>query len=394
MVQIAKDIYWIGAVDWDLRNFHGYSTPQGSTYNAYLLLDEVPTLIDTVKHYCVEEMVRRVKERIDPARIRYIVSNHTEMDHSGGIAALLKLAPEAVVVCSPKGKEGLSRHFKAPWKFKVVNTGETLSIGRRTLRFHLMPMVHWPDSMATYLEPEKILFSNDAFGQHYASAERFADEAGSDIALREAAKYYANIVMPYADPVCKVLEALKTVPMEMICPSHGLIWRKPDDRSAIISRYDAWAHYRTERRAVIVYDSMWHTTEMMAKRLYESCERAGIPATIYPLRETHISDVIAEVLRSGIVLVGTPMLNNHMLPTVGAFMTYLKGLKPKKRIGATFGSYGWSTAGFKELEAAMQESGIELAANGVYLQWIPEAAELNSLDSVIATIQSRSATSS
>src|SRR4030042_1129515 len=201
MTRIKKDIYWVRAIDWDLRNFHGYSTPSGSTDNAYLIGDESPTLIYTVKPYGWPQMLSRIKEAIDPSRIAYIVSNHTEMDHSGSIEELLRLCPEAQVICSPKGAEGLQKHFKKNWKFKIVNHGDTVSIGKRTLSFFLMPMVHWPDSMATYSALDRILFPNDAFGQHYASAERYADEVGFDIVAREALKYYANIVLPYSSQV-------------------------------------------------------------------------------------------------------------------------------------------------------------------------------------------------
>lgn len=218
MIKINDDIYWVGHVDWDLRKFHGYSTPKGSTYNAYLILDDKPTLIDTVKHCGSDDMLNRIKELIHPSKIQYIVSNHTEMDHSGSIDKLLDFCPQAEIVCSPKGKEGLRRHFKKDWKFKVVESQDKLSLGKRTLQFYLTPMVHWPDSMVTYLEDQRILFSNDAFGQHYASSERFVDEIGGDIVFKEAAKYYANIVMPYGAQVVKALETLQSLELEAICP--------------------------------------------------------------------------------------------------------------------------------------------------------------------------------
>ena len=237
MNKISNDVYWTGYIDWDLRIFHGYSTPNGSTYNSYLIMDEKPTLIDTVKDYGLDEMINRIKEVIDPSEIKYIVSNHTEMDHSGSIDALLKYCPDAEIVCSPKGEEHLKKHFKKDWKFKVVNTGDELDIGKRKLKFLLMPMVHWPDSMATYSEYDKILFSNDAFGQHYASEERYFDEIGMDIVLPEAAKYYANIVLPYGQQVLKVLEAASTLDIELICNSHGLMIRKKEDIELLLGSY-------------------------------------------------------------------------------------------------------------------------------------------------------------
>ncbi|MBU1924371.1 MAG: FprA family A-type flavoprotein [Candidatus Omnitrophica bacterium] len=387
MVEIKKGIYWTGYIDWDLRNFHGYSTPSGSTYNAYLILDEKPTLIDTVKYYGFEQMLHRIKQIIDPAKIRYIVSNHTEMDHSGSIGELLKLCPKAEVICSPKGHEGLTRHFlsapekdKPSWNFKVVNNGETVSLGKRTLQFFLTPMVHWPDSMVSFCEEEKILFSNDAFGQHHASSQRFVDEAGLDIILKEAAKYYANIVMPYGPQVLKALEALGTLKLEMICPSHGLIWREKTDIQKIVSLYQKWANYESDVKAVIIYDTMWHSTEKMALKLYELLDVKGVDVKLVNLKDTHISDAMTEVMSSRVVCIGSPILNNRVLPAVGGFLTYLKGLKPKNRFGFAFGSYGWAKVGFKELEQALEEAGIKAIADAKYFQYVPAKSELDSLN--------------
>jgi flavorubredoxin len=388
MAEIHKGIHWVGFIDWALRNFHGYSTPYGSTYNAYLIDDERPALIDTVKYYGFDEMVARIRAVIDPARIRYIISNHTEMDHSGSIERLLELAPQAEVVCSPQGKEALLRHFKKQWKCKVVANAEGLSLGKKTLKFYLTPMVHWPDSMATFLEGEGILFPNDAFGQHYASAERFADEVGPDIVLREATKYYANIVLPYGAQVLKALQALGTLDIRMICPSHGALWRRKQDIDTIVSHYTRWARYESQARAAIIYDTMWHSTEKMAHVLYTSLDKAGIPTTLSCLNTTHISDAMTDVMCSRAVLVGSPILNNNVVPSVAAFLAYMKGLKPKNRYGATFGSYGWSKAGFAELEGALTQAGITLAGEGKYFRYIPDAQELSTLEETARTLQS------
>jgi flavorubredoxin len=229
VVKIKENVYWTGYIDWNLRNFHGYSTPYGSTYNSYLVVDEKPAIIDAVKYYGFDEFISNVKEVIDPSKIEYIISNHTEMDHSGTIDRLLEYCPKAQVVCSPKGEEGLRRHFKKNWNFKVVNTGDELNIGKRKLKFLLMPMVHWPDSMATYSGYDRLLFPNDAFGQHYASDKRYADEIDRNTVMRESAKYYGNIVLPYGSQVLKALDAVSSMNIDMICPSHGFIWRKKDD---------------------------------------------------------------------------------------------------------------------------------------------------------------------
>ena len=384
MHKIKENIFWTGYIDWDLRSFHGYSTPSGSTYNAYLILDRKPTLIDTVKHYGFDEMLSRIKEVIDPSQIQYIISNHTEMDHSGSIYKLLEYAPKAEVVCSPKGQEGLKRHFKKDWKLKVVNTGDTLNIGKRDLEFFLMPMVHWPDSMATYLKNENILFPNDAFGQHYASEERFVDEVGLDIVFKEAAKYYANIVMPYGNNVLKAFEALKTLKLEMVCPSHGLIWRRKEDIEGILSRYKKWASFQTDKRAVIIYDTMWHSTERIAHRLYELLDKENIPVKLLSLKTNDPSDIITEVMFSRAVFVGSPILNNKVFPSVGGFLTYLKGLKPKNRFAFSFGSYGWAKVGFKELEDSLKEAGMELIDEGRYFQYIPDEQELEGLKDIVS----------
>ena len=389
MHKIGNDIYWTGYIDWDLRNFHGYSTPFGSTYNAYLIVDEKPTLIDTVKECGFEEMRSRIEQVIDPGKIQYIISNHTEMDHSGTIDKLLELCPNAEVVCSPKGAEGLRRHFKKDWKFKVVNTGDTLNIGMRDLKFVLMPMVHWPDSMCTYSPSDEILFSNDAFGQHYASDERFVDEVGMDVILPEAEKYYANIVMPYGSQVLKVLEAAKSLAIKIIAPSHGLIWREKSNIETLIAYYIKWAKYESDNRVVIIYDTMWHSTERMAKKLFELIDKENIPVKLINLQISHISEAITDIMRSKMVLIGSPILNNKVLPTIGGFLTYMIGLKPRNRFGFTFGSYGWATIGFKELEASVAEAGIELITEGKYFQFVPDEVQLDSLQDVVGQIKQK-----
>jgi flavorubredoxin len=389
MHKIKEDIFWVGYTDWDLGMFHGYSTPFGSTYNAYLIKDKFPTLIDTTKHYGFEEMLRRIKEVIDPAQIRYIISNHAEPDHSGSIDKLLKHCPQAEVVCSAKAVDVLGRYFPAKWKFKTVDNDSVLDIGTRKLKFLMMPMVHWPESMATYSSEDSILFSNDAFGQHYASSERFADEAGLDIVFREAAKYYGNIVMPYGKAVLKALQAAAGLKLDMICPSHGLIWRRKEDIEKIISLYKKWAQHQTDKRVVIVYDTMWHSTEKMAKRLYELVDKQNIPVVLINLQTTHISDIVTEILSAGVVAFGSPMLNNRVLPTMASLLMYLKGLQPKGRTALTFGSYGWSKAGFKELETSLTDAGFELAGQGCYVPFAPDEKDLEPLNFFVGLIKSK-----
>jgi len=374
-VEIKPGVYWVGGIDWDLRSFHGYLTPRGTTYNAYLIKDEKIVLVDTVKHYLFDEMLARLKEVVDPAQIDYVVVNHVEMDHSGSVPKVMELAPRAKIVTSPNGKKGLARHYKKDWEYVIVNSGEELKTGARTLKFVHTPMVHWPDSMVTYLPEEKLLLPNDAFGQHIAGTGRFDDELGWDIVHEEAAKYYANIVMPYGDQVDKALDVVAGLPLEMIAPSHGVIWRAylPD----LLKVYRRWANHETEHRALIVYDTMWGATKRIAQALQDGLEDAGVPVTMRCLQTSHISEIMPDVLVSKAILIGTPTLNNGMLPTVGAFLTYLKGLRPKKRLGFAFGSYGWGGQGAKEVQAAMTAMGWEVPLDIVNIQYTPDDAELS-----------------
>ena len=378
--EIKSDIYWVGGIDWDIRNFHGYLTQRGSTYNAYLIMDKKITLVDTVKHYKFDEMLARIKEIVNPAKIDYIISNHVEMDHSGSLPQIMEHAQNATVVTSTHGEKGLKRHYKENWKFKVVDSGDTLNIGKRTLNFVHTPMVHWPDNMVTYIPEDKILLSNDAFGQHIASCERFDDELGWEILREEASKYYANIVFPYGDQVKKALEGLGGLKIDLICPSHGIIWRSMIPK--ILEQYTRWANYKSENTALIIYDSMWGSTEKMAFKLQEGLLEAGIPVTMRNLKTNHISDVMTSLHDSKLILIGSPTLNNGMLPTMGAFLTYLKGLRPKNRIGFSFGSFGWGGQAVRQIEDVMKDLKWELPEDCVKIKYIPDDSELEDLKKV------------
>ncbi len=374
-IQIKPDIYWVGGIDWNLRNFHGYSTQRGTTYNAYLIMDKKITLVDTVKHYLFDEMIARIKEIVDPSKIDYIISNHVEMDHSGSILKLLEICPNATIITSTRGEKGLRLHYKKDLNFKVVNSGDTLNIGKRTLHFVHIPMVHWPDSMVTYIPSDKLLLPNDAFGQHIATEQRFDDEIEWGILKEEAAKYYANIVMPYGDQVKKALEAVGGLDIDMIAPGHGIIWRSfiPN----IVKEYTKWANYETENKALIVYDSMWGSTEKIAFALAEGIEETGIPIIIRNLKNTNISDIITDVISSRYILLGSPTMNNTMMPSMGGFLTYLKGLRPRNRVGFVFGSYGWGGQAVGEIEKILKELHWELPENSINLNYIPDENELN-----------------
>lgn len=371
IIEIKKDIFWVGAVDWNVRNFHGYTTNRGSTYNAYLILDEKITLIDTVKAPFAQEMMERISEIVDPAKIDYLVSNHVEMDHSGAIPEAMKAMPNAsIVTVMPNGLNGLKAHFGDQYHYIGIKTGESICLGKRTLSFVSTPMLHWPDNMVTYCPEEKLLFSNDAFGQHYASNKRFDDETDLSEVFQEAKKYYANILMPYHNQVKKALEAVAQLDVEMIVPSHGVIWRKHG--SDIIKEYQKWCGEPNEKEVVIVFDSMYHSTEKLAREILETFSQAGKTVQLFDLKETHISDIMTSVLTAKYLCVGSPTLNNHFLPTVSGFLTYLKGLTTKNKIGLAFGSYGWGGQSISQIESALKDCGYEMPFDLYRFQFIPK----------------------
>jgi len=368
-IEIKPGIYWVGGIDWDLRNFHGYLTQRGSTYNSYLIIDENITLIDNVKYYMAEEQMKRISQIIDPAKIDYIVQNHIEMDHSGSLPGILEKCPNARVIASPKGVEGLPKHYKKQWNFMPVKSDDTLNLGKRTLHFVQTPMVHWPDNMVSYCPEEKVLFSNDSFGQHISSSERFDDEYPFNTMMNEAAKYYANIVLPYSKQVQKALDVVKTLDIDVICPSHGLLLRKyiPE----MLEMYTKWSANSVDKKALIIYDTMWKSTEKIAGIILEAFESKGYQTRLFNLQYTHISDIMTEILTAKYICVGSPTLNNNILPTVASFLTYLKGLAPKGRHGLAFGSYGWGGQSVGMVETILKECGFDMLEQ-IRLQYVPD----------------------
>jgi flavorubredoxin len=371
-IQIADDIYWVGAIDWNIRDFHGYSTFQGTTYNAYLILDEKITLIDTVKKEFADEALETISEIIDPKKIDIVISNHTEMDHSGGLPRFMhKIGEDKPVYCSKMGQKALSAHFKAKLNYQPVENGGELSIGKRTLTFLETRMVHWPDSMFTYAKEDKILFSSDGFGQHYAGVERFDDEMG-DAVIPHAAKYFANILLLYSPLILKLIESVKQMGLEisMICPDHGVMWRK--DPGKIIGLYEEWSLQKPKNKALVIYDTMWHSTQTMAEAIVDGLGREGVDARARHLRSWHRSDLMTDVLDAGAIIIGSPTLNNGLFPTVADFMTYMKGLKPLNKLGAAFGSYGWSGEAVKLIKSEMEAMKFEMIDDGLRVQYVPE----------------------
>lgn len=384
-VEIKPGIYWVGAKDWNVRDFHGYKTQRGTSYNAYLVVDEKITLIDTVKETHKDEMMSRIKSIVDPAKIDIIICNHVELDHAGSLPDVLKVAKNAQVIASTKGVSGLKLHFDtSDWNLTAIESGGTVSLGKRSLNFIHTPMLHWPDSMVSYMPEEKLLLPNDAFGQHIAIDSLFDDECPKDIIFEEAAKYYANIVYPYGKRVTGVIEALKGLEFDMVAPSHGVIWRK--DINEIIACYDKWAKGESKDKALIVYDSMWGATEKMAEAVKAGFEQADIPVTIRCLKTAHISDVITDVLESKYIAIGSPTLNNNVLPNVAAFLTYMKGLKPINKVGFTFGSYGWFKNTLKDVEAVMQELKWEMPCDKVSINYRPHDNDLKGISEKISAL--------
>ncbi len=372
-VEIKKDIHWVGAVDWNVRDFHGYSTERGTTYNAYLIKDEKVALVDTVKHDFKSDLLHNIHQVMEPSKIDYIIVNHVELDHSGSLPEMIELIQPEKIFCTANGKRAMISHFhREDWPFEVVKTGDEISLGNRTVRFIETKMLHWPDSMFSYLLEDKILFSSDAFGQHLASSQRFDDQLPMDELITNAGKYFANILLVFSPLVQKLLAQVGEMDLgiEMIAPDHGPIWRGQPGK--IIEAYDRWSGQETKNKALVVYDTMWKSTEKMAKSVCTGLEREGVEVRLMSARLCHRSDIMAEMLDAKAIIVGSATLNNNIMPRLADILTYVKGLRPKGRIGASFGSYGWSGEAVKQLNGFLDEMGIEVVGDGVRIKNVPE----------------------
>ncbi len=375
-VKLTDKVYWVGAIDWGVRNFHGYLTSRGSTYNAYLVLAEKVTLIDTVKAPFFDEMMARIASVIEPTKIDYIVSNHSEMDHTGALPDTISAVAPEKVFASPNGVKALTDHFHMDREIIAVADGETIPLGDMTLTCLETRMLHWPDSMVSYIPEEKVLFSQDGFGMHLASTERFDDELGEAVLEQEGAKYFANILLPFSALVKKLLARLGEAKLDvaLLAPDHGPVWRT--DIGGIISRWGRWAEQAATMKAVIAFDTMWGSTDKLARAIADGLARGGASAKVMPLGSSHRSDVATEVLDAGALIIGSPTINNQIFPTVADCLTYLKGLKPKNLVGAAFGSYGWSGESVKHLEAELEAMKIERVADALKVKYVPDAAAL------------------
>lgn len=376
-VKVTDDVWWVGAIDWNIRDFHGYRTPRGSTYNAYLIMADKITLIDTVKAGFKEEMMDRIADVVEPARIDYIVSNHSEMDHSGSLPEVAGAIKPEKIFASTVGSRTLNELFPLDMPITPVKDGETLSLGNRSLSFMETRMLHWPDSMFAYLNEEKLLFSQDAFGMHIASLERFDDEINPAILEYEAATYYANIILPYSPLVMTLLDKVATagISCEFIAPDHGPIWRK--GMGEIVGWYGKWAAQKPTAKAVVIYATMWHSTEMMARAIGEGLAAGGLSVKVMSMDKVHRSEVVFEVLEAGALAVGSPTLNNNLLPNMSDILTYLRGLKPQNLVGAAFGSYGWSGESVRQIGAILGDMKVELLGEGIRVKNVPDGRILS-----------------
>jgi len=388
-VKITEDVYWVGAIDWDIRDFHGYLTSRGTTYNAYLVMGEKITLVDCVKKEFKDVLISRISSLIDPEKIDYIVSNHAEMDHSGCLPEMIKLCKPEKVFASKMGVKALNEHFHIDLGLTEVKNGEVLNIGNMNLNFIETRMLHWPDSMVTYLAERKILFSQDAFGMHLASNERFDNQLETGILEYEGAKYFANILLPYSMQVGKSIEGILALNLdiEIIAPDHGPVWT--EKRDWIINLYNKWAKQEPTKKLLVVYDTMWKSTEKMARAISDGAVSNGVNCKVMPLTSVHRSDIATEILTAGGLAVGSPTLNRNIYPTVIDALTYLKGLQPKNLVGGVFGSYGWSGEGDKQARAILEDMKIELVDENVRCKYVPSHEVLSQCSDLGAKLAQR-----
>lgn len=378
--KINETITYVGKIDWELRKFHGeeYSTHRGSSYNSYLVRDEKTVLIDTVWQPFGQEFVAKLKQEIDLKEIDYIIMNHSEIDHSGALPYLMEEIPNTPIYCTANGKKIIQGHHHKDWNFVEVKTGDRLNLGKREIVFIEARMLHWPDTMFSYLTGDNILFSNDGFGQHLASEHMYNDLVNREELYYEALKYYGNILTPFSKLVeAKINEIIKlNLPISMICPSHGVIWR--DNPLQIVTQYLEWTKNYQENQVTIIYDTMWNATRKMAESIALGIRTVNPELTVklFNSARSDKTDIIAEVFRSKAVLVGSPTVNNGYLSSIGGILEEIKGMKFKNKKAAAFGSYGWSGEVLKLLTEELQKSGFEIMDEGIRLLWVPDEEAL------------------
>lgn len=383
---VKNNVYWVGKIDWELDKFHGdeYSINRGTTYNSYLIREEKTVLIDTVWNPFAKEFVQKLKSKIDLNKIDYVIANHGEIDHSGALPELMRKIPNTPIYCTANGVKSLKGHYHQDWNFKVVKTGDTLDLGNgKKLVFVEAPMLHWPDSMMCYLTGDNILFSNDAFGQHYASQFMYNDLVDQEELYSEAIKYYANILTPFSKLVTKKIdEFLKLdLPLDMICPSHGVIWRK--NPVQIVEQYLEWADSYQENQISIIYDTMWEGTRKMAEAIAEGIGKqdAKVEVKLFNVAKKDKNDIITEVFKSKAILVGSPTINKGILTAIASILEEIRGLSFKSKKAAAFGSYGWSGESVQMITDRLTEAGFDIVDEGMRIAWNPdEEAEKKCVD--------------
>ncbi|MEM2972371.1 MAG: flavodoxin domain-containing protein [Candidatus Bathyarchaeia archaeon] len=375
-VELVNNVFWVGAIDWNIKDFHGYTTKRGTTYNAYLIKDEQNVLVDTVKYTFANELNKNVSEIVNLESLDYIVINHVEMDHSSALPHIIKHAKNAEILSSQKGKESLTKYYGENLPVETVKTGDKLRIGKRNLMFIEAPMLHWPDSMFTYVMEDGILMPNDAFGQHLATSQRFDDQIEESVLMEEASKYYANILMPFAPLITRKIQEITQmgIPLRIIAPSHGVIWRS--NPAKIVDAYIKWSGGATKNKVVIVYDTIWNSTTAMAFAISDGIASQGVEVKFFKLRDSDITEVVNEILEAKAVIVGSSTLNNSMFPSVSAFLTYITGLKPKGKLWAFFGSYGWGGGAVKQMVETAKKANFEVYEQTLEVQYAPTKSEL------------------
>lgn len=374
---VKKNVSWVGKVDWELEKFHGeeYSTHEGSTYNSFLIEEEKVVLVDTVWAPFAHEFVENLAKEIDLNKIDYIIANHGEVDHSGALPALMKLIPDTPIYCTANAVKSIKGQYHEDWNFKVVKTGDSLDIGNgKSLVFVEMAMLHWPDSMATYLTEDNILFSNDAFGQHYASEKLFNDEVDQCDLFEEAQKYFANILTPFNAFLRRKLDEIiaMNLPIDIIATSHGVIWR--DNPMQIVEKYLEWSKDYQENQITIVYDTMWNGTKKLAEKISEGIGLAdsNVMVKLYNIAKNDDNDVMTEIFKSKAIIMGSPTVGNSVLHTMAGFTHFMKSMKFKNKKAAAFGCYGWSGEGVKVLNGLMKDAGFEVVSEGFRNSWNPD----------------------
>jgi flavorubredoxin len=380
-VEIGKNVYWVGALDWNVRDFHGYTTNKGTTYNAYLVVDEKIALFDTVKEPFKSDLIQKIGQVVGSRQVDYIIVNHVEPDHSSSLPAIMEVVKPKKILCTPMGKNKLLEHYhREDWPYEEVKHGQTIRLGQKSVKFIEARMLHWPDAMFSYLVEDRLLISSDAFGQHWCTSERFDDEVDPSELMKHATKYFANILLLYSPLVKKLISTITQMGLEinMIAPDHGLIWR--GSPSKIVQAYDTWSDQKPKQKALIIYDTMWDSTEKMAYAIGQGLAEEKISVQLLDLKSNHRSDIMTEVLEAAALIFGSPTLNNGMLPRMADMLHYMRGLRPQNKIGAAFGSYGWSGEAVPLINQAMEEMKIKIVDPGIKIKHFPTQKDLETCE--------------